>query len=70
MMAGLRVQLQTYLQHTSQQIPDTYISKVYERLYIVPFNVRNHLCHSYWTAFQGPVHLCGINASRLIRIST
>ena len=50
---GLRVQLRAYLQHTSQQIPDTSILKVYGRLCMVPLNVRNHLCHSDWTAFQG-----------------
>ena len=50
---GLRVQLRAYLQLTSQQVPDTYILEVYGRLYMVPLNVRNHLCHSDWTSFQG-----------------
>ena len=49
----VRVQLREYLPHTGQQIPDNYILEVYGRLYMVPFNVRNHLCHSDWTAFQG-----------------
>jgi len=50
---GLRLQLRAHLQLTSQEVPDNHILEVYGRLYMVPLNVRDYLCHSDWTAFQG-----------------
>jgi hypothetical protein len=50
--SGLRIQIREYLQRTNQMIPITHILEVYGRLYTVPVNVREYLCHSDQTAFQ------------------